>query len=263
VGVFDEVPRLESSGIVTPAAATPGAKLFVVDLGKMRQEKIEPAELTPPYWRYLARLIRPFPDFDLFFVRHLRKRAVEKLRLAPGDRVLDAGCGPGGSFSNLQEAVAGAGLVVGVEISPEVVVNAQRRIQKHGWKNVHVVTANAENVSFDEKFDALLMMGAADIYASPAILANLVRYLRPGAHFAAFGAKFSRRIGAKLINPLFRFFVARASFASTPKVDFEPWRPLKDRSASFHIEEYFFGFMFLAWGELAPVEMPSLDGDPV
>ena len=69
--------------------------------------------------RYLARLIRPFPDFDFFFVKHLRARAVEKLRLRPGDRVLDLGCGPGASFPYLHESVTESGVVVGVEISPE------------------------------------------------------------------------------------------------------------------------------------------------
>ena len=221
-----------------------------------QQDRIDDSELTPPYWRYFARLIRPFPDFDLFFARGLRERAVEKLRLAPGDRVMDLGCGPGASFPYLVEAVIESGLVVGVEISPEVVINARKRIQKHGWKNVHLITANALNLSFDEKFDAVLMMGAPDIYGSPAILKNLVRYLRLGARFAAFGAKLSRRPGAKRINPLFRSFVSKASFVSTPLLEFEPWGLLKEHSASFNVEECLFGLMFLAWGEMLVEEKP-------
>jgi hypothetical protein len=35
-------------------------------------------ELTPPYARYLVPLIRPFPNFDLFFVKSLRQRAVRR-----------------------------------------------------------------------------------------------------------------------------------------------------------------------------------------
>ena len=102
-------------------------------------------DLTPPYLRYLVRLIRPFPDFDFFFVKGLRQRAVQKLGLKPGDRVLDVGCGPGGSFPYLVDAVAQSGQVVGVEISPQAVINAQQRIRKHGWTNVHVLTADAQN----------------------------------------------------------------------------------------------------------------------
>ena len=90
----------------------------------MRQER------TPSYHR-LVRLARPFPDFDFFFIRALRQKAVRLLALRPGDRVLDLGCGLGGSFPNLVQAVGSSGEVVGVEISPEVVENARRR--REAW----------------------------------------------------------------------------------------------------------------------------------
>jgi hypothetical protein len=54
---------------------------------KQEQATKEDLDLTPPYLRYLVRLIRPFPDFDFFFVKPLRQRAVQKLGLKPGDRV--------------------------------------------------------------------------------------------------------------------------------------------------------------------------------
>ncbi len=210
--------------------------------------------LTPPYLRYLVRLIRPFPDFDLFFVKSLRQRAVQKLGLKPGDRVLDVGCGPGGSFPYLVDAVTQSGQVVGVEISPQAVINAQRRIRKHGWTNVHVLTADAQNVELEGRFDAVLMLGAPDIYASPRVLANLVPHLRKDARFVAFGAKLARGPSAKLINPIFRFLFSKATFVSTPQLDFAPWKPLEQNADSFTHEEHFFGWMFLAWGVIASVD---------
>jgi hypothetical protein len=84
-------------------------------------------ELTPPYFRLVVRLIRPFPNFDLWFVKSIRRKAVELLHLNPGDRALDGGCGPGGSFPFLVNAVGPSGEVVGVEISPEVAINAFSR----------------------------------------------------------------------------------------------------------------------------------------
>lgn len=134
--------------------------------------------LTPPYGRFLIRLTRPFPDFDFSFIKPVRRRAVELLHLETGDRVLDAGCGPGGSFPFLVKAVGPAGNVVGVEISPDHSELAGRRIAKNGWKNIHVVQAAAQDVSLTDIFDGLLMFAAPDVYASKDALENLLPHLR-------------------------------------------------------------------------------------
>ena len=129
-------------------------------------------DLTPPYG-HLARLLRPFPDFDPPFIKPVRQKAVELLDLKEGDRVLDVGCGPGGSFPHLVRAVGQSGQVVGIEISPEISINARRRIEKHGWRNVEVIEAAAQDIHLTGTFDGLLMFAAADVYASEATLENI------------------------------------------------------------------------------------------
>src|SRR5438093_3841214 len=118
--------------------------------------------LTPLYFRYLVHLIRPFPNFDFSFIKPVRRRAVELLHLKEGDRVLDMGCGPGGNFPYLVRAVGPSGEVVGAEISPEVAINARRRIAKNGWKNVQVIEADARTVRLTDTFAGALMFAAAD-----------------------------------------------------------------------------------------------------
>src|SRR5437870_3019141 len=152
-------------------------------------------DLTPPYGR-LARLLRPFPDFDPSFIKPVRQKAVELLDLKEGDRVLDVGCGPGGSFPYLVRAVGQSGQVVGVEISPEISINARRRIDKNGWRNVRVIEATAQDVHLTGTFNGVLMFAAADVYASEEALENIFPYLRENARVVAFGAKLSRhRVG--------------------------------------------------------------------
>jgi len=174
---------------------------------------------------------------------------VHLLQLTPGDRVLDTGCGPGGSFPYLLDAVGPSGEVVGVEISPEVTINARKRIEKNGWNNVRVMVADARTVELKGKFDGLHMFAAADIYASSPALANLFPYLKDNARVAAFGAKLSHRRSGKVLNPLLRL-LWKLSFSSTPAVNYEPWVPLKERTGEFHVQEYFFGCRFLAWGSI-------------
>ncbi len=210
---------------------------------------MEPHELTPPYFRWLVHLIRPFPNFDLFFAKTLRQRAVDALQLEAGNRVLDVGCGPGGSFSYLVEAVGPSGEVVGVEISPEVSINARRRIAANGWNNVHVVEGDARTASVKGKFDGMLLLGAPDAYASPEAVDNLLRYMNDDARIVAFGAKLSRRGLGKILNGLSRSLM-KLSFSSTPKLSYEPWSVLENRLAEVQIHEICFGCMFLICGSI-------------
>ncbi len=203
---------------------------------------------TPPYGR-LAQLIRPFPDFDASFIKPLRQRAVDLLDLREGDRVLDVGCGPGGSFPYLVHAVGQSGEVVGVEISPQISINARRRIQKNGWRNVQVIEGAAEEVHLSGLFDGLLMFAAADVYGREEALENLFAHLRDGARLAAFGAKRSRHRWGRFLNPLLRMLF-NLSFSTTPRPDYESWRVMAKRVEKVRVEEHFFGLMFLASGSV-------------
>jgi len=93
--------------------------------------------------------------------------------------------------------------VVGVEISPEITINARKRIEKR-WNNVRVMVADARTVELRGKFGGLLMFAAADIHASSPALANLFPYLKHDARVVAFGAKLSHRRSGKVLNPLLR-----------------------------------------------------------
>lgn len=209
---------------------------------------------TPPYFRLLAQLLRPFPNFDFGFIKRVRARAVAGLRLHEGHRALDLGCGPGGSLPFLRAAVGASGEVVGVEISARVAALAARRIARHGWSNVRVIVAAAERAELPASCDGVLMFAAPDVYASAAAWANLRRVLRPDARVAFFGAKTSRGRVGWLLNGLLRAAMPRLSFASTPVPTEAPWTAAGPELRDVEVREYFLGWMFLATGTWVPRE---------
>lgn len=61
-----------------------------------------------------------------------KERSYARLRLAPGERVLDVGCGPGTDTLPLAEIVGPTGRVTGIDRDPEMVAEADRRARAAG-----------------------------------------------------------------------------------------------------------------------------------
>jgi len=118
-----------------------------------------------------------------------RLRAIELLRLAPGVTVLDAACGTGAALEALSRAVRPEGCVVGVELCPQMIAQARRRVQALGLRNVTLIEAPLEEAAIPGPVDAVLFSYAHDVLRSPRALENVFKAARPGARVAAVGAK--------------------------------------------------------------------------
>lgn len=103
---------------------------------------------------------------------------VRTLRIAPGDRVLDVGCGSGNAA--VQAAAEGAE-VTGLEFSPGLLARARDRAADAGV-HVEFVESDGDLLSFpDGSFDVVLSTGGCLIDAHHGIVAGeLARVLRPG-----------------------------------------------------------------------------------
>jgi arsenite methyltransferase len=112
----------------------------------------------------------------------LRRRALvhESLGAAPGDRVLDAGCGPGFYVSEIVERVGPGGSVVGVDASGPMLALAAKRCEAHDNVSFHEGDVTALPVG-DAEFDRVLSVQVLEYVADiPAALRELLRVLRPG-----------------------------------------------------------------------------------
>jgi hypothetical protein len=68
----------------------------------------------------------PFFDWALFMPAGLSKRAVDRLNLRCGDRVLEVGCGTGRNFPFLRQALGPEGSIYGVDLSAGMLREARK-----------------------------------------------------------------------------------------------------------------------------------------
>jgi arsenite methyltransferase len=86
---------------------------------------------------------------------------------APGERVLDVGCGPGFYVAELLEQVGATGSVVGVDASPQTLALARRRTQGQDNIALHQADATALPVA-DASFDRALSVQVLEYVSDPA-----------------------------------------------------------------------------------------------
>jgi arsenite methyltransferase len=113
-------------------------------------------------------------------VRRRRALVHEALDAGPGERVLDAGCGPGFYVAELLDRVGPDGFVVGVDSSPQMLAVTAHRTEGHANVELREGDVTALPVE-DEGFDRALCVQVLEYVADiPAALAELHRALRPG-----------------------------------------------------------------------------------
>jgi SAM-dependent methyltransferase len=111
---------------------------------------------------------------------------MERASVAPGERVLDVGCGCGQSSLQLAERVAPSGTVVGIDVSAVMLARARERAALLGeWASrVRFENADAQTAALapcDLVFSRFGVMFFAD---PPAAFANLRRALAPRGRLA-------------------------------------------------------------------------------
>jgi ubiquinone/menaquinone biosynthesis C-methylase UbiE len=120
--------------------------------------------------------------------RAFREKLLDPAKLQPDESVLDVGCGTGTLAIAAKRRVGPAGMVYGIDASPEMIARANKKAKKAG---VDVVFKNAlaESLPFpDGQFDAVLstvMLHHLPKAARHEAVREMRRVLKPGGRLLA------------------------------------------------------------------------------
>jgi SAM-dependent methyltransferase len=181
-------------------------------------------------------------DLELAVFEPLRRLAIARLGLQPGETVLDVGCGTGLSLAPLLQAVGAHGQVVGIEQSPEMIAQARQRLAKSGHRNVALLCAPAEEAPITRLADAALFHFTHDILRRPEALDHVLRHLKPGARVVACGLQWAPA-WALPVN----LFVCGAAWRSMSSWQglAKPWELLAARVELLEVQPQWLGAVFL------------------
>lgn len=188
-------------------------------------------------------------DLQLVPYEFIRRHAVQRLQLQPGQCVLDLGCGTGMSLALLRQAVGPQGRVVAVDQCPEMIALARSRVKLEGWDNVELICAAVEEAELPRQADAAFFHLVHDILQSPQAVAHILSHLKPGARIAATGLKWT----APWLLP---WNTLVGLFAAQSITNFDqlaaPWQPLVDQGVALEVETVLMGTIYVASGALPP-----------
>jgi demethylmenaquinone methyltransferase/2-methoxy-6-polyprenyl-1,4-benzoquinol methylase len=113
-------------------------------------------------------------------------RVFRDIRLRPGDRVLDAGCGNGVLIRHVEERIGEAGRITAIDYAPAMVARARELYE--GYDNIDFLAGEIESADLPEgSFDTVLCFAVLPHVGNQALfIARLRRLIKPDGRLYIF-----------------------------------------------------------------------------
>ncbi|MEP6911741.1 MAG: class I SAM-dependent methyltransferase [bacterium] len=204
----------------------------------------EPAFIRHRY----NRIARFFPFFELLFLLPpgIRRKAVRRLQLKPGDTVLEVGCGTGRNLAFLREAVGPKGRIFGVDLSEGMLAKARQLCTKRGWQNVTLIHSDAVSYTAPTEVDGVIFsLSYATMPHHKAVLLHAWNQLQAGRNLVIMDARLPPGIVGRLLLP-YTVWIMRRTVLGNPYI--RPWQELDELSGQVRMEELLFGAYYICTG---------------
>lgn len=185
-------------------------------------------------------------DYFTFMGRpgFIRKKAVTKLNVRKGDKILEVACGTGRNFPYIMKALGKEGVLIGFDYVQEMLDAAKQLCKRRGWDNVKLIQGDAAELKIgEEKFSGILsVLGISAIPGWEQALLRCFEALTPGGKLVVCDARPFHGTG-KFFNPLIKAIYSRfAAWDSTKNIP----EKMKEIFKNVQIEEFNFGTFFIA-----------------
>jgi len=180
-------------------------------------------------------------------IAEYRRYAVDLLKLKPGDRVIDLGCGTGLSFPHIMDRIGPKGHLTGVDMTSGMLDGARERSDRAGWHNVELVQSEIGSYVFPEEIDAVISTGVMGYVPEyDRVIQDAARALTSDARLVIVDAKRPDTWPSWLFKLLFK--IKKPLGLGIEFFDNHPWEAVERYFQETTFEERYGGWVYFTVG---------------
>ncbi len=198
---------------------------------------------------FFVKIFNLFNSFG-FDIPKWRRHAIQELNLKRGDIVVDIGCGTGSNFPLIEEIIGPEGKIIGVDLSQEMLDQAQCLIAKNNWNNIQLVQSDAAKFKFPTGVNGVISAFTFTLVPSCGqVIINAYNALMSGGSLVVLDMAWP-----KIIPLWFRhiLFFLRPYGVTDEILQSRPWdiviRTTKQHFKEEKYENFWMGFFYLISG---------------
>jgi ubiquinone/menaquinone biosynthesis C-methylase UbiE len=176
-----------------------------------------------------------------------RLRAVKLLRLQPGDRVVELGCGTGLNFPFIVERIGSEGRLIGVDLSPKMLEYALKRVKRAGWENIALVHSDIVAYKFPERVNGVLSIGVFGYIADcDLVIRTVSQALVPDGRLVILDGKRPEHLPSLVFKLIVR--LSRSFGVTSDYFDKRDWESVERYFRETEFENMYKGMLFISSG---------------